>query len=87
MTAPAPPVGSKRSPIGRRPAADPASTWVRQADAPGAASRVSIYTARLTIDVTPALRGRIKVIAFQRGLTAAVMLRELLEREYSGDLT
>lgn len=87
MTAPAPPASSKRSPIGRRPAADPASAWVRQADAPGAAARVSIYTARLTIDVTPALRGRIKVIAFQRGVTAAVMLRELLEREYSGDIT
>lgn len=84
MTAPAPPAIPKRSPIGRRPAADPASTWVRQAEAPSAADKVSIYTARLTIDVTPTLRGRIKVIAFERGVTAAVMLRELLEREYGG---
>ena len=42
----------------------------------------SPFTARLTIDVTQALRGRIKVCAFQRGLTVADMLRELLEREY-----
>jgi hypothetical protein len=57
---------------------------VRQADAPEVAAKASIYTARLTIDVTPALRGRIKVIAFERGVTAAEMLRELLEREYVG---
>ena len=42
-------------------------------------------TARLTIDVTPMLRGRIKVVAFRRGTTAADMLRELLEREYPED--
>lgn len=40
------------------------------------------YTARLTIDVTPELRGRIKVTAFTRGLTVADMLRVLLEREF-----
>ena len=39
------------------------------------------YTARLTIDVTPEQRGRIKVTAFQRGLTVADMLRELFARE------
>lgn len=72
----------KRASIGRKPAADPASTWVRQADAPESLAKASIYTARLTVDVTPALRGRIKVIAFERGVTAAEMLRELLEREY-----
>jgi hypothetical protein len=75
-----------RVPIGRRPGADPASTWVRQADAPETPAKASIYTARLTIDVTPALRGRIKVVAFRRGITAADMLRELLEREYPEDL-
>ena len=74
----------KRASIGRKPAADPASTWVRQADAPENVAKASIFTARLTIDVTPALRGRIKVIAFERGVTAAEMLRELLEREYGG---
>ncbi len=82
MTKPAQPTKQARTAIGRRPGADPASNWVRQAEASEAPARASIYTARLTIDVTPALRGRIKVIAFQGGLTAADMLRELLEREY-----
>ncbi len=84
MTASASSAAPKRAPIGPRPAADPASTWVRQTDAPEVPAKASIYTARLTIDVTPALRGRIKVIAFERGVTAAEMLRELLEREYGG---
>jgi hypothetical protein len=84
MTASVPLAPPKRSAIGRKPDVDPASTWVRQADAPEVPAKASIYTARLTIDVTPALRGRIKVIAFERGFTAADMLRELLEREYGG---
>ena len=85
MTIPQSAVKPHRAPIGRRPGADPASTWVRQADAPEIPAKASIYTARLTIDVTPALRGRIKVVAFRRGITAADMLRELLEREYPED--
>jgi hypothetical protein len=72
----------RRAPIGRKPASDPASAWVRLADAPVAPPKASIYTARLTIDVTPGLRGRIKVTAFERGVTAADMLRDLLEREF-----
>ena len=84
MSAPSTSPTPKRAPIGRRPAADPASAWVRQADATEVVAKASIYTARLTIDVTPALRGRIKVIAFKRGITAAEMLRELLEQEYGG---
>ena len=43
------------------------------------------FTARLTIDVTPALRGRIKVAAFRRGVTVADMLRDLLAREFPAD--
>ena len=42
----------------------------------------SRYTARLTIDVTPEQRGRIKVTAFKRGLTVADMLRDPLAREF-----
>jgi len=87
MTALPPAMTPHRVPIGRRPGADPASTWVRQADAPETPAKASIYTARLTIDVTPVLRGRIKVVAFRRGITAADMLRELLEREYPEDGT
>ncbi len=40
------------------------------------------FTARLTIDVTPDLRGRIKIAAFKRGVTVADMLRDLLAREF-----
>ncbi len=82
MTGPSASTLPKRAPIGRKPAADPVSVWVRQLDAPEAPAKASIYTARLTLDVTPALRGRIKVAAFRRGITAAEMLRELLEREF-----
>ena len=84
MTIAQPVAKPRRAPIGRRPGADPASAWVRQADAPEI-PKASIYTARLTIDVTPTLRGRIKVVAFRRCITAADMLRELLEREYPED--
>jgi hypothetical protein len=44
--------------------------------------RAQHFTARLTIDVTPDLRGRIKVAAFRRGITVAEMLRDLLSREF-----
>jgi bacterioferritin (cytochrome b1) len=40
------------------------------------------FTARLTIDVTPELRGRIKIAAFRRGQTVADMLRALLAHEF-----
>lgn len=45
-------------------------------------TKVDRFTARLTIDVTPELRGRIKVRAFQRAITVAEMLRDLLTREF-----
>ncbi len=58
--------------------------WIKAGDAPPArSSAAATYTARLTIDVTPALRGRIKVAAFSRGVTVADMLRDLLAREFS----
>lgn len=42
----------------------------------------SVFTARLTIDVTPDLRGRIKISAFRRGITVAHMLRTLLLKTF-----
>ena len=76
----------KRIPIGNRPVADPgAETWVRRGDgAPqvAAETRADVYTARLTIDVTPALRGRIKIAAFRQGVTVADAVRALLDREF-----
>ncbi|TWB03481.1 ribbon-helix-helix protein [Gluconacetobacter diazotrophicus] len=65
--------------------ADP-ERWIRTPETPATPNR---FTARLTIDVTPALRGRLKVAAFQRGITVADMLRALLAREFpdtSGDV-
>lgn len=86
MTAGSAPKPPRRAAIGRRPAPDPATAWVHREDGGAAPAKAvlkaEVFTARLTIDVTPALRGRIKVIAFQRGVTAADMLRELLECEY-----
>lgn len=64
---------------------DPES-WVKAPEA--RAKRLDdapAFTARLTIDVTPELRGRIKVAAFRRGITVADMLRELLAREFPAD--
>jgi hypothetical protein len=61
---------------------DPES-WVRTPEPSGAAPGAGdLFTARLTIDVTPALRARIKITAFQRGQTVADMLRDLLAREF-----
>lgn len=82
MTAADAPKPPRRPAIGRRPAPDPATAWVHREDGGATLAKAAVFTARLTIDVTPALRGRIKVIAFQRGVTAADMLRELLEREF-----
>jgi len=60
-----------------------ADAWVRTREAtPSHEPEVSSFTARLTIDVTPEQRGRIKIAAFQRGRTVADMLRELLAREF-----
>lgn len=61
-----------------------AQSWIVQGDAPAATAplRGALYTARLTIDITPALRARIKVSAFERGVTVVELLRDLLEREF-----
>ena len=61
--------------------ADP-EQWIKAADTVPRAGDAAAFTARLTIDVTPDLRGRIKIAAFGRGVTVADMLRELLAREF-----
>jgi hypothetical protein len=72
----------KRIAIGARPPANPqAEAWVRQGD-DAETAKGDLYTARLTLDVTPALRARIKVSAFTQGITVAEALRTLLEREF-----
>ena len=61
-----------------------AESWIKSPDpaASGSAAADLYYTARLTVDITPGLRGRIKIAAFQRGVTVADMLRDLLVREF-----
>ena len=63
-----------------------AESWIKAPEAPAARSvGAAAFTARLTIDITPALRGRIKVAAFRDGITVADMLRDLLAREFPAD--
>jgi len=60
-----------------------AESWVKAPEAaPKRPAGGENFTARLTIDITPALRGRIKVAAFRRGITVADMLRNLLAHEF-----
>ena len=68
-----------RSGFAARPGA--AERWVKTPETarPPAADQ---FTARLTIDVTPELRRRLKLVALQRGQTVADMLRALFEREF-----
>ena len=81
MTAKPPPNNKrtvKRVGIGARPPANPhAEAWIRQGDA-DALGKGDLYTARLTLDITPAMRARIKVSAFTQGVTVADLLRGLL---------
>ena len=85
MTAKPPPNSNrpaKRVGIGARPPANPhAEAWIRQGSADGL-QKGDLYTARLTLDITPAMRSRIKVSAFTQGVTVADVLRALLEREF-----
>lgn len=72
---------AKRIAIGARPPANQQEAWIHQGDG-DALRKGGLYTARLTLDITPALRARIKVSAFTQGMTVADVLRALLEREF-----
>ncbi|CAN7680654.1 chromosome partitioning protein ParB [Acidovorax sp. LjRoot117] len=75
-------VRGKRIGIGARPPANPhAEAWVRQGEADDL-RKGDVYTARLTLDIEPSMRARIKVSAFTQGVTVAELLRGLLEREF-----
>lgn len=45
--------------------------------------RSQTHTARLTLDITPAQRQRIKLAAIAQGVTVAELLRNLLDREFA----
>ncbi|RWB28911.1 MAG: hypothetical protein EOQ41_17070 [Mesorhizobium sp.] len=66
-------------------------SWIKAAETQAnSKAGDNAFTARLTVDITPELRGRIKVAAFRRGVTVADMLRDLLAREFpliDGDAT
>jgi len=58
-------------------------SWVAAGDGErNAPPSRSANTARLTIDVTPELRKRIKFAALQRGLTLADLLRAMLAEAF-----
>ncbi|TWC63096.1 plasmid segregation centromere-binding protein ParG [Pseudomonas sp. SJZ103] len=72
----------KRIAIGARPPENPLTdAWVRQGETDGI-QKGDLYTARLTLDITPSMRVRIKVSAFTQGVTVSELLRGLLEREF-----
>ena len=73
--------GTDKRGFATRPA-DP-DGWIKAGDGrPARDGAAAAHSARLTIDITPELRGRIKIAAFQRAQTVADMLRALLAREY-----
>lgn len=81
-------MSSRRMPFGQRPSADPSlEAWVRQGEAVPAPEPVKadIYTARMTLDVTPEMRARIKVAAFKQGRTVTDVLRALLKQHFPED--
>jgi hypothetical protein len=77
-------VKQRASPGGFAARPGDAERWVRtpKRTPSRATSAAEDYAARLTIDVTTDMRGRIKIAAFQRGQTVADMLRALFEREF-----
>ena len=76
-------MSGKRIAIGAKPVME-AEHWVRQREGmtQGHSVKENPHTARLTVDVTPALRGRIKVAAFRTGVTVAELVRRLLEERF-----
>ena len=76
-------MSGRRITIGAKPVME-AESWVRQREgrSHSHAVKVNPHTARLTVDVTPALRGRIKVAAFRNGVTVAELVRRLLEERF-----
>jgi len=72
--------GDFKRAFARRPSE--ADAWVRTPEPAASAAKADLYTARLTVDVTAELRGRIKVAAYRRGQTVADMLRAMLEAAF-----
>lgn len=58
-----------------------AKRWI-DGRAPGKADAADAFTARLTIDVTPAMRRRLKMAAVEQGATVADLMRSLIDRHF-----
>jgi hypothetical protein len=58
-----------------------AERWIRQT-APSASDAAALFSARLTIDVTPAMRQRLKLVAVTRGTTVADLMRALIDAHF-----
>jgi hypothetical protein len=61
-----------------------ADRWIKAAE-PVASTPLDGFTARLTIDVTPDTRRRLKRVALDRGTTLADLVRALIDRELAGE--
>jgi hypothetical protein len=76
----------KRLTLSAKPASRQPDEWVQKGGTPdgsGATAKSTVYTARLTLDITPELRKRIKLAALAGGNTVADILRQVLEREFA----
>lgn len=58
-----------------------AERWIRR-PAPNASAAAAPFNARLTIDVTPAMRQRLKLAAVTRGTTVADLMRALIDAHF-----
>src|SRR2546427_529710 len=72
----------KRIGIGARPPANPhAEAWIRQGSADDL-QKGDLYTARLTLDIAPAMRARIRLAPSTKGVRVADLWRALRERNF-----
>jgi hypothetical protein len=79
-------VTTKRLTLSAKAAPREADQWVRRGDSHRGAEGIAkgdLYTARLTLDITPELRRSIKLAAIAGSKTVADLLREVLEREFA----
>jgi hypothetical protein len=77
---------TKRLTLSAKTVPPEADRWVKQGDnheGVDGTPKGDRYTARLTLDITPELRKKIKLRAFASDKTVADMLREILEREFA----
>lgn len=66
----------------------PASEWVygrSEAGQPDRGHKGDRYTARLTTDITPELRHRLKIYAISHRVTVAAVVREVLELVFADE--